>query len=78
MLTLVLTLCMLLSFAACGSKPSEKNTIERLTQAEAPTEPKNEEQTTAPADEGGCGGMIAGAVAIIALLGTAVVFKKKD
>ena len=26
----------------------------------------------------GCGGMIAGAVAVIALLGTAIVFKKKD
>ncbi len=37
------------------------------------------EQSTAPApEEKGCGGMIAGAAAIIALLGTAVVFKKKD
>ena len=38
---------------------------------EAPT-------TEAPKAEGGCGGMISGAVAVIALLGTAVVFKKKD
>ncbi|MBO5701262.1 MAG: SGNH/GDSL hydrolase family protein, partial [Clostridia bacterium] len=33
--------------------------------------PQDEEKT-------GCGGMIAGAVAVIALLGTAIVFKKKD
>lgn len=36
-------------------------------------------QTDAPATENkGCGGMLAGAVAVIALLGTAIVFKKKD
>ncbi len=38
------------------------------TDAPAATEPEKK----------GCGGMIAGAVAVIALLGTAVVFKKKD
>lgn len=36
------------------------------------------EATDAPKSEGGCGGMIAGAVAIIALLGTALVIKKRD
>ena len=46
---------------------------------EAPEATDAPEQTTAPApEEKGCGGMIAGAVAIIALLGTAIVFKKKD
>ena len=34
--------------------------------------------TEAPAVEKGCGGMISGVVAVIALLGTAIVFKKKD
>ncbi len=48
------------------------------------TEPIDEPVTTAPEatepapEEKGCGGMIAGAVAVIALLGAAVVFKKKD
>ncbi len=47
------------------------------TQAPAPTE--TEAPTTeAPKSEGGCGGMISGAVALVALLGTAVVFKKKN
>ena len=31
-----------------------------------------------PAEKQGCGSMISGAVALIALLGTAIVFKKKD
>ncbi len=49
------------------------------TEAPATEAPATEAPTTeAPAAEKGCGGMIAGAVAIIALLGTAVVFKKKD
>jgi hypothetical protein len=44
------------------------------TEAPTATEP-----TTEPAPEKkGCGGMIAGGVAIIALLGTAIVIKKKD
>ena len=46
---------------------------------DAPVATDAPEQTTAPArEEKGCGGMIAGAVAVIALLGTAIVFKKKD
>ena len=46
---------------------------------DAPEATDAPEQTTAPArEEKGCGGMIAGAVAVIALLGTAIVFKKKD
>jgi hypothetical protein len=41
--------------------------------------PTATEPTTEPAPEKkGCGGMIAGGVAIIALLGTAIVIKKKD
>ena len=43
----------------------------------APEQTPAPEQTDAP-EEKGCGGMIAGAVAVIALLGTAIVFKKKD
>ena len=34
--------------------------------------------TEAPKSEGGCGGMIAGGVAIIAILGTALIIKKED
>ena len=46
---------------------------------DAPEATDAPEQTTAPSrEEKGCGGMIAGAVAVIALLGTAIVFKKKD
>ena len=33
---------------------------------------------TEPAKEGGCGGMIAGGVAIVAILGTALIVKKRD
>ncbi|MBQ4141021.1 MAG: hypothetical protein IJD70_06760 [Clostridia bacterium] len=58
-------------------------------QTDAPTEAIDStdapEQTPAPGteapakkEEKGCGGMIAGAVTVIALLGTAVVFKKKN
>ncbi len=35
-------------------------------------------ETEAPKSEGGCGGMIAGGVVVAALLGTALVFKKRD
>ncbi len=43
----------------------------------APEQTPAPEQTDAP-EEKGCGGMIAGAVAVIALLGTAILFKKQD
>ena len=51
-----------------------------VTEAPATEAPATEApaQTEAPKAEGGCGGMIAGAVAIIALLGTALVIKKRD
>ena len=50
-------------------------TTEAPAVTEAPaTDPITEESPV----EKGCGGMIAGAVAVIALLGTAIVFKKKD
>ena len=49
------------------------------TEAPATDAPATEAPATeAPKAEGGCGGMIAGGVAVIALLGAAVVFKKKD
>ncbi len=40
-------------------------------------ETKAPAQTEAPKAEGGCGGMIAGGVVVVALLGTALVFKKR-
>ena len=48
------------------------------TQAPETQAPATEPITEAPPAEKGCGGMVASAVAIIALLGTAIVFKKKD
>lgn len=45
---------------------------------EAPVVTDAPAATDAPKSEGGCGGMIAGGVVIVALLGTAVVFKKRD
>jgi len=48
------------------------------TQAPETQAPATEPVTEAPPAEKGCGGMIAGATAVIALLGTAIVFKKKD
>ena len=42
------------------------------------SETKAPAQTEAPKAEGGCGGMIAGGVVVVALLGTALVFKKKN
>ena len=41
-------------------------------QTEAPA------QTEAPKTEGGCGGFVAGGVAIVAILGTALIIKKRD
>ncbi|MBR6577742.1 MAG: hypothetical protein IKK74_02245 [Clostridia bacterium] len=48
------------------------------TQAPETQAPATEPITEAPPAEKGCGGMVASAVAVIALLGTAIVFKKKD
>ena len=48
------------------------------TQAPETQAPATEPITEAPPVEKGCGGMVASAVAVIALLGTAIVFKKKD
>ena len=56
--------------------PVETTDAPEVTTAE-PEQTPAPEQTDAP-EEKGCGGMVAGAVAVIALLGTAIVFKKKD
>jgi len=50
---------------------------------DAPTQAPEPEQTPAPgtqapAEENGCGGMIAGCVAIVTILGTALIVKKRD
>ena len=50
--------------------------VESTTAAPAP-EQTQAPAATEPATEKGCGGMIAGGVMVIALLGTAVVFKKR-
>ena len=56
------------------AEPAETEAPE--TEAPATEAP---EVTEAPAvEKSGCGSMIAGAVAVVALLGTAIVFKKKD
>ena len=52
---------------------------EAPAQTEAPaTEAPATDPVTEPAEEKGCGGMIAGGVAIVAILGTAIIIKKKD
>ena len=56
--------------------PVETTDAPEVTTAE-PEQTPAPEQTDAP-EEKGCGGFVAGAVAVIALLGTAIVFKKKD
>ena len=79
-IALVLALVMVMGLVACGNNatpttnaPDAGNTPE--TQA---PETKAPAQTEAPKAEGGCGGMIAGGVVVVALLGTALVFKKKN
>ena len=59
-----------------ADKPEDTNNPEQSATPDATTAPEN--NTTEPVDEeGGCGSMISG-IAIIAILGTAVVIRKKD
>lgn len=64
------------------TEPATEPTTEPATEApetQAPAPAETDAPTTeAPKSEGGCGGMISGAVVLVALLGAAVVFKKKD
>ena len=62
--------------------PAPETTAEPEQTAEA-TEPAAPEQTNAPAvtepaEEKGCGGFVAGGIALVAILGTALIIKKKD
>ena len=62
--------------------PAPETTAEPEQTAEA-TEPAAPEQTNAPAvtepaEKKGCGGFVAGGIALVAILGTAVIIKKKD
>ena len=54
--------------------PAPVETEPAVTEAPA----TEHEVTEILVEKKGCGSMIAGAVAVIALLGTAIVFKKKD
>ncbi len=58
--------------------PETTEATVETTAAPEPQAPETPPITEAPPAEKGCGGMIGGAVAAVALLGTAVVFKKKD
>ena len=59
-----------------ADKPEDTNNPDQSATPDATTAPEN--NTTEPVDEeGGCGSMISG-IAIIAILGTAVVIRKKD
>lgn len=64
------------------TEPATEPTTEPATEApetQAPAPAETDAPTTeAPKSEGGCGGMVSGAVVLVALLGAAVVFKKKD
>ena len=74
---LLLTLIMVIGlFASCETGSTEETTVAPET-TKAP-ETQAPAQTEAPKAEGGCGGMIAGGVAIIAILGTALLIKKED
>ena len=62
--------------------PAPETTAEPEQTAEA-TEPAAPEQTNAPAvtepaEKKGCGGFVAGGIALVAILGTALIIKKKD
>ena len=61
------------------TEPATEPATEAPVQTEAPAPQQTEAPTTeAPKAEGGCGGMIASAAVLVALLGAAVVLKKKD
>lgn len=53
------------------TKAPETDAPTQQTDAPAP-------QETEPVKEGGCGGMIAGGVAIVSIIGTALIIKKRD
>ncbi len=58
--------------------PTEAPTDPVEVPTDAPVATDAPAATDAPKAEGGCGGMISGAVAIVAILGTALVIKKRD
>ena len=86
-LLVLLALCMVFSVVLVACNNNTENPEETTAgSTEAPTQGETEAPTTetqapttepAPAKKG-CGGMIAGGVAIIAILGTALIIKKED
>ncbi len=60
------------------TEPVTEPATEAPAQTEAPQQTEAPAQTEAPEAKGGCGSMIAGSVAVVVLLGAAIVFKKKD
>jgi hypothetical protein len=59
--------------------PAPETTVEPEQTAEATEAPSTQAPaTTDKVEEKGCGGFVAGSVAIVAILGTAVIIKKKD
>ena len=64
---------------APATEPETEPATEPATEAPATDAPATEAPITeAPKSEGGCGGMIAGGAAVIAMLGIAIVSKKRD
>ncbi|MBQ7375574.1 MAG: FIVAR domain-containing protein [Clostridia bacterium] len=66
--------------AALAAIGAAKDALAKASvETDPPATEKPTEQTTEPADKGGCGGTIAlGATVVVAILGTAIVLKKKD
>lgn len=64
---------------APATEPETEPATEPATEAPATDAPATEAPATeAPKSEGGCGGMIAGGAAVIAMLGIAILSKKRD
>lgn len=59
---------------ASATEPETEPATEPVTEAPSTATPTTE----APKSEGGCGGMIAGGAAVVAMLGIAIVSKKRD
>ena len=81
LLVILTAALLLLSATACNKRPGKtEETTDAPAGSEAATQaPEAEVTTDAEAEKGGCGGVVgAGVLALVAVLGTAIVLKKKD
>jgi hypothetical protein len=86
LIALAMVMVLALTFmVACSEEPAVEtnNATNAAPEVTEGTEPAAPEQTnslvaTGPVEEKGCGGFVAGGIALVAILGTAVIIKKKD